>query len=338
MRFLDVLNGSTPDRIPFVPAILEHKAFLIDEVPSRVCRDMALLVKATLREFELFQADAVVVGLDPYNVEAEAVGAKVHYPAGHDQAIPSVVPGGAVLGEGSSVDRLTMPDPLRDGRMPLMLEAAERVQHELGQKTVVRGALTGPFSMAAGVMGAEELLMAVRSDPDHVRRVMSFCVHALASYGREYLRQGCGVVIFDSQASPEVISPATYRALVQEPTRALVESLLRDGARNVPLIIGGNTAPILEEVIATGANNILCDFRAPMDRFLDPCRNAGVAFRRNLDPTGFLTVSPDEVHRSATVEIAAAEGYPGFILGTGVVPFGTPAEIIMAIKEAVHGH
>jgi uroporphyrinogen decarboxylase len=65
MRLLDVLDGRKPDRIPFVPAVLEHKAWFIGSVPSRLCRDADLLVQATLRVFEDLQADAIVVGVDP---------------------------------------------------------------------------------------------------------------------------------------------------------------------------------------------------------------------------------------------------------------------------------
>jgi uroporphyrinogen decarboxylase len=338
MRLTDVLDGRKPDRIPFVPAVLEHKAWFVRSVPGRVCRDADLLVQATLREFEDLQADALVVGLDPYNVEAEAAGARVHYPDGDDPGIPSLVPGGEVLAEGAQVSDLRVPDPEVDGRMPLFLHAAERVERAIGRQTVVRGALSGPFSMAAGVMGAENLLMAVRSEPDVVRELMGFCVGVLAAYARAFARRGCGVVIYDSHASPEIISPATYRALALEPARQLIEVLHREGVKHVPLIIGGNTLPILDAYLETGANNILCDFRTPLAPFLDHCRRAGRAFRRSLDPTGFLTDLPEEVHRRAVAEVAAAEGYPGFILGTGVVPLGTPTEVLLAAKEAVTGN
>jgi len=335
MRFLDALEGRSTDRTPFVPAVLEHKAWFVGSVPSRICRDGDLLVQATLREFELIGADALVVGVDPYNVEAEAAGARVHYPEGGDNDIPSLVPGGGVLTEEMRVDALRLPDPASDGRMPLFLDAAERVQRAIGRETVVRGALSGPFSMAAGLMGAENLLMAVHSEPGRVREVLGLCVRVLIDFGTAYIRRGCGVVIYDSHASPEVISPASFRALALEPARVLVAALRTGGLKHVPLIIGGNTLPIIDGYLETGANNVLCDFRTPQEPFLQKCATTGRAFRRNLDPTGFLTDPPEIVHRRAVDEITAAGHYPGFILGTGVVPFGTPTEVLNAVKQAV---
>lgn len=334
MRLLDALDGRRPDRIPFVPAVLEHKAWFVNSVPSRLCRDADLLVQATVKEFEVVRADAVVVGIDPYNVEAEAAGARVHYPGGDDPSIPSLVPGGEVLGEGMPVSALRPPDPLQDGRIPVLLDAAERVQREIGRETVVRGALSGPFSMAAGVMGAEHLMIALRTDPELVHALLDFCAGVLAACAREFVRRGCGVILYDSHASPEVISPAAYRTFALEPTRRLIEEIRRTGLAHVPLTIGGNTMPVLEEYLETGANDILCDFRTPLPPFLKRCRENGRAVRRNLDPTGFLADPPQEVYRRAVAEVAAAEGYPGFILGTGVVPLGTPPEIFEAVRAA----
>lgn len=334
MRFLDALECRRPDRIPFVPAIYEYKAWLAGSVPSRICRDAGLLAGAVLKEFELVRPDALVVCIDPYNIEAEAAGSVVKYYGDEDSSIPSLDPGGERLRGLDEVRGLRVPNPLTDGRMPLHLDAAERVQRMVGREVPVRGALSGPFSMAAGLLGAQNLFMALNDDPASVRKLLNYCSSAILAYGREFLARSCGVVIFDSQASPEVISPRTFREFVLEPTRILVGALRDAGARHVPLIIGGNTLPIIDGYLETGANNLLCDFRVPFPDWLKRAREAGRSLRRSIDPTGFLTGDPDTFHAAALREIAAAGGYPGFILGTGVVPFGTPLEVLGAIRDA----
>ncbi|NLH75514.1 MAG: hypothetical protein GX465_00560, partial [Acidobacteria bacterium] len=67
------------DRVPFVPAVYEHKARLVGRSPSEVCRSLDLLLEALARERELYGPDALTVGLDVYNVEAEAAGCAVRY-------------------------------------------------------------------------------------------------------------------------------------------------------------------------------------------------------------------------------------------------------------------
>ena len=62
-------------------------------------------------------------------------------------------------------------------------------------------------------------------------------------------------------------------------------------------------------------------------------RAARRAFRKNI-PSDFIASAPvEEIRRRAAGEIAQAEGYAGFILGTGVIPYGTPTEKILAVRE-----
>jgi uroporphyrinogen decarboxylase len=81
-RMLSVINGEKPDRIPFSPAIYEHKAVLINRLPSGVCRDTKLLVESVKTEYKTYHPDILVVGIDIYNVEAEALSCEINYEYG----------------------------------------------------------------------------------------------------------------------------------------------------------------------------------------------------------------------------------------------------------------
>lgn len=330
-RLLDALEGRRPDRIPFVPAIYEHKASFVGATPSDVARDARLLTDAILAEHEQVQADALVVGIDVYNVEAEAVGSEVIW--FDDSAIPAVAHDGAALPPDKPVSSLKVPDPARSGRMPLHLEAARNVQRKIGRMVPVRGALSGPFSMAANIVGPVNLFMMTLSDPGRVHELLQFSVQVGQAYGKAFIKAECGVVVFDSQASPDLLSPAMYREFILGPTRQLITALKGLGLRHVPLIIGGNTTGILAAMCETEANNILCDAPADAALFLKECSQRRIAFRRNIDTTDFLSTTPEAVERTAEQLVKESSGYPGFILGTGVVPYGTPLECLAAVRN-----
>lgn len=334
-RLLDAWECRRPDRVPFIPAIYEHKAWFAGKSPSTVCRDADLLAHAVVAEYEQVQPDAVTLGIDVYNVEAEAVGCPVvYYPEG-DNSIPAVSPEGHLFREGDRVSALRVPDPRKDGRMPLNLEAARRVVKELGNEVPVRGALTGPCTLAGELMGSENFMLLTLTDPAMAQELLGYCAEVTIRYGREFITAGCGVVIFDSQASPELLSPDTYRDLVVAPTRHLINELRKEGAAHVPLIIGGNTTDILEDYLHTGANNILCDVKADPARFLAVCSRRRKAYRRNIDSSGFLSAQLDELRTRVESELTLAAGYPGFILGTAVVPYGTPLKVLQTIRSTV---
>ena len=57
------------------------------------------------------------------------------------------------------------------------------------------------------------------------------------------------------------------------PGRTLVRSFRRDlGVPLVPYIMGGDTTALLEEIVRTGTNNLLCDYRANLGRFVQRLR------------------------------------------------------------------
>jgi uroporphyrinogen decarboxylase len=334
-RLLDAWECRRPDRVPFIPAIYEHKGWFVGKSPSTVCRDAGLLTRAMLAEYEQVMPDALTVGVDVYNIEAEAVGSPVvFYPEG-DDSIPAVSPEEHLFREGDRVSALKMPDPAKDGRMPLNVEVARSVVKELGGEVPVRGALTGPCSLAGGLMGAENFMLLTLTDPAAAQELLGFCAEVTIRYGKAFIAAGCGVVMFDSQASPELLSPDTYRDLIAGPTARVISELRSEGASHIPLIIGGNTTEILDAYLGTGANNILCDVKSDPKTFLDVCSRQGKAYRRNIDSSGFLSADPDKLTGQVKHEIALAAGYPGFILGTAVVPYGTPMEVLTSVRGAL---
>jgi uroporphyrinogen decarboxylase len=337
-RFEQALNCEASDRIPFLPAIYEHKAWFVGETPSKVCRDSRLLTAALLAEYERVQPDALTIGIDVYNVEPEAIGCKVIYYEGNDTSVPAIAPESVVFRGSEEVASLKMPDPRKDGRMPLNLEVAGNIMKVLGKEVPIRAALSGPLSLAAHLAGLENLFMLMFTQPDLARELLGFACEVIKRYGEAFIELGCGVVVFDSQASPDLLSPLLYREFVLPRTRALIEHFHQQGVRNVPLIIGGNTTKMLNEYLETGANNLLCDKKADVKEFLHKCSAARKAFRRNMDSTDFATISSEDVYRRTVDCLKESNGYPGFILGTVILPYGTPLSALDAIRRAIHDY
>ena len=88
-RFERTLALEPADKVPFVPAVYEHKARLVGRSPSEVCRDLDLLTEALEKELEIYDPDALTVGIDVYNVEAEAAGCEGRY-FGRSPDVPAV--------------------------------------------------------------------------------------------------------------------------------------------------------------------------------------------------------------------------------------------------------
>lgn len=330
-RLMLAMDGGKPDTIPFMPAVYEHKAWFIGKTPSEVCRDEDLLVDAVIAEEEALRPDGVIVGIDVYNVEAEAVGCAVTYPDGEATGIPALTPGGEALAEDAPVSGLKIPDPDRDGRMPMMVRATERIQAIAGGRVAVMAAASAPFSLAASIAGPAQLFMAMMTDPERAEAIIAFSERVVERYCGAFARRGIMVALFDSQASPGLISPRRYREFALDPARRVIEGLHRAGISRVPLIIGGNTDGILEDYAATGGEFLLCDAPSSTARFLEVCGHLHRAFRKNIPSDLIAGGSLDEIRARTKAELAIAGRYPGFILGTGIIPYGTPTEQVLAV-------
>ena len=329
------LNCEPQDQVPFLPAIYEHKGWFIGKTPSAVARDAQLLTRALEAEYQQVQPDALIVGVDVYNVEAEAIGCTVTFYEGEDTSVPAIGSNGAVFQGTEDVGSLKMPNPQVDGRMPLCLEAARNIVRSLGKEIPIRGAVSGPFSLAAHLVGPGRFFLLTMTQPGLVKELLKFASEVIEEYGKAFIEIGCGVIVFDSHASPDLLPPEMYRELVLSPTQAIINYFHGLGLQHVPLIIGGNTTSLLDAYLETGANNILCDFKADAKRFVERCSKARRAFRRNIDSSDFLQGGPDEVHRRAIRCLEESAGFPGFILGSAVLPYGTPLSHLTAMREAI---
>jgi uroporphyrinogen decarboxylase len=331
-RIENLLAGKTADRVPFCPAVYEHKAALIGETPSRMSRDAGLLEKAIVREIEVYQPDMVVVGCDVYNVEAEAAGCKVRFYDSND--VPSISE--AIIAPGDDISGLRAPDPEKDGRMPVNLEAGERIQRHFGRERIIRGALSAPFSLASELAGPEPLLLDLMDQPEWVSKLLAFSASVIKAYGKAFVERGLGVILFDSHASPPLVSPRLYEEIILPPTAEVIRYFRFDlGVPLVPYIIGGDTRILIDSMLATGTNNILCDYKSDLGYFVNHLKDKPVLLRANVDPSFLLAASIDKIKARVREVLAVGRRHPGFMLGTGILPYDMLPEKIIAVREAL---
>jgi uroporphyrinogen decarboxylase len=321
------------DRIPFVPAIYEHKGALIGRSPSEICRNAEFLYAGLMKELEIYDPDLLVIGIDVYNVEAEALGCEVVY-FDDTTDCPGIVK--PIVDSPAALAKLGIPDPDSACRMPVYLEVADRLYREIGRSVVVRGAVTGPYSMAAELIGAEKFVLSTVDEPEFARRAIEFCARVTVEFGKAFLRRGVEPIVFDSRATPTLASPRIVRSLLLPVYRDYVMPELKAaGGRFLPLIVGGNTTAIIDDLIATGATQFLADHPANLAKWCERALAARVPVRANVDAL-LVNRGPAFAIRRRAVEILKDfHQHPGFMLGCGVVAYDGNPEFVNAIRGAL---
>ena len=320
------------DRIPFVPAIYEHKGALIGKTPSEICRNADYLYAGLKKELATYDPDMLVIGIDVYNVEAEAMGCPVAY--FEDNTVPAIVE--PFVRRPEDIARLHLPDPEHDARMPVYLEVAAALDRELGAEMVLRGAVTGPYSMASAMVGSQNFILATLEEPAFCESLMALCAQATLDFAKAFIRRGVAPIIFDSYATPTLASPRIFRSLVAPVYRDfIIPALKQAGGRNIPLIIGGNTTSIIDDLVSTGASQFLCDRPASLVKWKQKALAARVPFRANVDARLVNTGPVDAIRRQALEILRECREHPGFLLGCGVVACDGRREYVDAISRAI---
>ncbi len=329
-RLFALIDGKAPDRIPFAPAIYEHKAALIKKTPPEVCRDENLLYESVIAEYKTYEPDTLVVGIDIYNIEAEAIGSEINYETG--TGVPTIK--NRVLNE-SNLKELKIPDPAKDGRMPMIIKATERIQRELGHEVLVCAGVSGPFSLAASLMGDENLLIASIEDPDYVQEVLKFTTETAKVYTSALLKTGADVMIFDSAAAPPLVSPNQYTENIFPHVKELLTHTRANGSRFRSYIVGGNTIDSVEYFVEAGARNVICDFNADLKAFIEKLKDRNVIIRKNFNPALLTTGKAKEIDRAVEEIMELNAGCNGLIFGTGILPYDIQSLQVLFLKKKV---
>ena len=215
-------------------------------------RDGRLLAAAQIAAYRRFRYDNVRIFTDLYTL-AEAMGAQVACP--EDETAYLRAP---AIRDLSGIDRLRVPDPLRDGPLSQVLEAIKIAVGEIGGEVAVTGALTGPFTNASFLVGAERLARLTLREPEVVHRLCERSLEAALLLADAMLDLGCTPSLTDAMSSCSVISPQTFRQLSLPYLRRLVEHVHARGKR-VTLHICGDTRRIWEAMVETGADCLSLD-------------------------------------------------------------------------------
>jgi uroporphyrinogen decarboxylase len=317
-------------KIPFTPAVYEHAARLIGRMPWEVSRDADLMFAGHRAAYLEYRHQVICVGIDIYNLEAEAYGARIE-PC-EDDAIPAIQePLLRSLEDGLAIRPF---DPTRDGRIPMVLAVGQRLKREFPQADV-RIPVAGPFSIAFNLRGITSLCEDTALRPEETGRLLMRLAENQAALCRAVATAGLDVAFFESAAAPPILSPAQFRDVEMPALRRILEVAADCLGHAVPCIMGGNTFLILPEILSTGTNYLVCNVETNQAAFVKAVAKSHphVKIRVNLDPGVVACREPERIYRGIDRVLEIAGGRPNCVMGTGALPYETPSDNIRLIRE-----
>ncbi len=324
------LTGHPVSRTPTGPLAVHFCARVAGRSIREYTTSARELAESVIRYHDRFRPDAVWLSADTW-VSAEAMGAKVGATS-DDQPFGGL--GGPLVTKPADIDRIPPPDVARQGRYPLMIEALSRIVEALGRETWIVACFDQyPFSLAAALMGINQIMLKLTDDPPFVEALME----RAREYGEAYARglAAAGADMLSGGDSPAgLIGPENYRRLAFPQEESLIQNLKRLTGKPVSLHICGNALPLLSPMAQSGADVLELDHEVNLR---EACRVVGpeIAIWGNLDPVSLLAQgTPPAVAAAARQAVAAAraEHHARFVLSSGcTLAMETPFENLDAL-------
>lgn len=202
---------------------------------------------------------------------------------------------------------------------------------------IMRGAyVTGPYSLAALMMGADEAAMATVLKPKELELLCQFTTDKIQHYVRQLIAAGAEIICI-LEPSAVMLGPDQFERFSSQFVKHLNDSCKYTGVATVYHTCG-NTMHLIDKMVEADVDAISLDSPDIGVDLPETARRVpdDVMVMGNINPTGtMLKGAPHEVQQEVYALLETMKHYPNYILSTGCdLPQETPLENIRAFMEA----
>ena len=325
-RIRACMKRTYADRVPIGLILGSFRARILGCSPKEYFQDGKRLADSTLACYELFGQDSVDVAWD-IMMEAETAGAELEFP---DDSVPRVRK--HVLSRKTALSSLTLPHPEKSGRFPLYLEACRAVGKTL-KGPVLSGTVTGPWTIAAGLRGAEQLILDTMDDPAFVTELMRFTTDVTKILGSKIIESSLSLTMGEAASSCSLISPAIYRKFIKPFHQESVQ-FFRGKKAGLSMHICGFIDPIMADILDLGIVALSLDSPSSLEKMVEISQKK-IALVGNVATSLFASGTREEMEKAVKECIRVAAPGGAFIISSGCeLPYNATIERAQFFIEA----
>ncbi len=324
------IAGQPPSRMPVFACSEEFDVRWYGRYAyEEVCQDGRKMAEVWIAAIEEFDYDWAWLQVDDC-FEFEPLGVGTRGQGNILRATCEYLPATA-----ATLDRLRMPDPHQDGRMPQKLLALRLVREHFGERVLVEGSCAAPYSSVALLFGLEETMVLALRDPDLLARACDFFVELQSRYIQAQVEAGAHAIwLGDCNAFSGMLSLEQYGRVALPACQRLVARARQAGAI-VHLHNSEISVPYLLAEAEAGPHIINCgpaaDAAQVRQALAGRCCASG-----NLDPIEVLLRGTPERVSAETERLVRLGAEGGWLFNTGeMVPRDTPEENMRAMVATV---
>jgi [methyl-Co(III) methanol-specific corrinoid protein]:coenzyme M methyltransferase len=229
-------------------------------------------------------------------------------------------------------DTINVPkDVVHSGRAKIVIEAVKKLKEKVGKEYPIVVGTTGPLTIAGHLVGTENLLLWIVTDPDSVVKFIKAATAVEKQYIAALDAAGADVIVMsDPSASTDMLSGEMF----DEFARPYIHESFSGAkhAKNV-LHICGDTTILLDHMIATGAHALSIEEKVSPEKAVELV-NGRVALVGNIGVVRpLLQGTPEDCFKEA--KRVAKAGFDVVAPGCGLaarVPLANIQAMVKGIK------
>ncbi|MDY6834807.1 MAG: uroporphyrinogen decarboxylase family protein [Chloroflexota bacterium] len=174
-----------------------------------------------------------------------------------------------ILTDKSLFSQFDLPDLMQGERLPYHMQTLKTLSSTV-QDSVVDEVTIGPWTMAMTLRGTENLIYDTIDDPDFVHSLLRYCTDCAKMVDLALAQTGIGILtIGDPSSGCSVISPKMFREWSMPYLTELITYLKERTSVKICLHICGKTDPMMEDMIATGADAVSIDGPSSLKKMVE---------------------------------------------------------------------
>ncbi len=286
---------------------------------SQKMAEMLIVMSGRLR------CDIVYAGSGYNNFHASALGGKIKF---REVGAPDLE--APLISSEEDLAKLDITAIDREEVIRTIKEALKAVKSKIGDEYIVTMTAWGPFTLAARLIGEEQMMKATFKQPALVERIVDFTTNLLIHLYEPLVKDGTLEVISlaDPTASGDLISKKQFERFALPYLKRFTDWAKSNNVHTL-VHICGNTTDRLDLFPLTGASCISLDHKTDIAKAKDVLYGK-MCFAGNVDPVGVMlqgSVDDVERHCKRIIETAGTDG--GFVLMPGCdIPPTVPYENI----------
>lgn len=316
-----------PKRVPVFALSEEFDVKWYGKYPyEEMCQDANKLAEVWIAAVEEFDYDWAWLQIDDC-IEFEVLGVGCYGEGNILRATRDYLPA-----TWDTLKNLKMPNPLKDGRMPVKLEAIRKLRRHFGERVCICAGNAAPFSSVALLYGIEEAMMLLYTAPDLFHATCDFFVELQKMWGIAQFKAGAHAAwLGDCNAMSNLISPEQYKKFAFNPCKKLVEAYNKISGLTF-LHNSEESIPHIEIETQLGVSVISVGPGIDIGKAKKTVKGK-TCLMGNLDPVNILlNANPEIVNQETERIITTAKDGGGYIFDTGeMVPRDVPEENMRAM-------